>query len=100
MTEAVASGRIVRDSSPRSTKVYISFSTMSVVSPMERLKSSVFSRMGRTISRNPKFPNISRALPSTNCHFSDSPGRMSLNPRTAVMIFMAQRHPTAYFEAV
>ncbi len=43
---AVASGRRLRLSPLRSVKVYISFSTMSVTSPMERLNSSVRSTMG------------------------------------------------------
>jgi len=48
---AVASGRSVSESPPRSSKVYISFSTMSVSSPIERLNSSVRSSSGRRISR-------------------------------------------------
>ncbi len=48
---AVASGRSVSESSPRSRNVYISFSTMSVNSPIERLKSSVRSSSGSRISR-------------------------------------------------
>ncbi len=47
---AVTSGRSVRLSPPLSLKVYISFSTMSVNSPMERLKSSVCSTTGTRIS--------------------------------------------------
>ena len=37
----------------RSAKVYISFSTMSVASPIERTKSPVFSRIGTLISAKP-----------------------------------------------
>jgi len=39
--------------SSRSANEYISFSTMSVVSPSERAKSSVRSTTGRRISPNP-----------------------------------------------
>jgi hypothetical protein len=46
----VPSGRIVRVCSPLSTKVYISFSTMSVASPIERTKSGVGSTIGVRIS--------------------------------------------------
>ncbi len=46
-TPAVASGRSVTLSPFRSSNVYISFSTMSVSSPIERLKSSVRSSTGR-----------------------------------------------------
>jgi hypothetical protein len=47
---AVASGRKVRLSPPWSVKLYISFSTTSVNSPIARLKSSVCSTMGTRIS--------------------------------------------------
>ena len=47
---AVASGRSVRLSPPWSVKVYISFSTTSVYSPMARLNSSVCSTTGTRIS--------------------------------------------------
>ena len=47
---AVPSGRRVRLSPLRSVKVYISFSTMSVTSPMDRAKSSVRSTMGSRTS--------------------------------------------------
>jgi hypothetical protein len=48
---AVPSGRRLRLSPLLSGKLYISFSTMSVTSPMERLKSSVTSTRGVRISR-------------------------------------------------
>ena len=48
---AVASGRSVSDEPSRSSKVYISFVTMSVSSPMPRAKSSVSSKTGVRISR-------------------------------------------------
>ncbi len=50
---AVASGRNERLSPLRSGNVYISFSTMSVTSPMLRAKSSVRSTTGVRISPNP-----------------------------------------------
>src|SRR5438876_525867 len=46
MRPAVYSGRSVICSSPRSLKVYISFETMSVVSPIGRAKTSVNSKIG------------------------------------------------------
>ena len=49
--EAVPSGRRVSESPLRSAKVYISFSTMSVTSPMERLNRSVNSTIGMRICR-------------------------------------------------
>ena len=49
-TLAVFSGRSDRLSPLRSAKVYISFSTMSVTSPIERLNSSVRSSSGVRIS--------------------------------------------------
>ncbi len=53
ITGAVPSGRRVREVPPLSVKVYISFSTMSVASPIERQKSSVFSTTGTRISLKP-----------------------------------------------
>ena len=53
ITGAVPSGRRVSELPLLSSKVYISFSTMSVLSPMERQKSSVFSTTGTRISENP-----------------------------------------------
>ena len=50
---AVASGRNVIDIPLRSSKVYISFSTMSVTSPIERLNNSVRSTTGTRISWYP-----------------------------------------------
>ena len=50
---AVISGRSVRLSPPRSWKVYISFSTMSVNSPIDRLNSSVCSTIGTRTSWYP-----------------------------------------------
>ena len=47
--DAVASGRRVIRSPLRSGKVYISFSTISVVSPTPLIKSDVSSRMGGSI---------------------------------------------------
>jgi len=39
------------ESPPRSSKLYISFSTMSVASPTPRANRFVYSRIGRRISR-------------------------------------------------
>jgi hypothetical protein len=60
-TPAVASGRMVRERPLRSAKVYISFCTTSVSSPMERAKSSVFSRMGTRTSWQPYVAKTWRA---------------------------------------
>jgi hypothetical protein len=48
---AVASGRSARLSPLRSSKTYISFSTMSVASPMPRTKSAVGSTSGTRMLR-------------------------------------------------
>ncbi len=53
ITGAVPSGRNVNELPLLSAKVYISFSTMSVVSPIERQNSSVFSITGTRISEKP-----------------------------------------------
>ncbi len=53
MRPAVYSGRSVICSSPRSLNVYISFETMSVVSPIGRSKTSVNSKIGVAISSKP-----------------------------------------------
>ena len=50
-TPAVFSGRSVSWSPPLSVKVYISFVTMSEVSPRVRLKTSENSKIGVAISR-------------------------------------------------
>ncbi len=57
---------------PLSTKEYISFSTISVASPMERQNSSVFSRIGTLISEKPYSSKILLAVFSMCCHFSTS----------------------------
>src|SRR5215831_17497606 len=87
ITEAVPSGRRVRDDSSRSVKVYISFSTISVVSPIARANNSVFSITGRMISANPYVAKEVRACDSSACHKALSSGRISRNPLTAA-IFM------------
>ena len=50
-TGAVPSGFMVTEEVSRSSKVYISFWTMSVTSPTPRAKSEVGSRMGVLIRR-------------------------------------------------
>ena len=62
---AVPSGRRVRLLPPRSVKVYISFSTISVVSPTPRAKSSVCSKRGRCTSENPKSAIVLAAVFTT-----------------------------------
>jgi hypothetical protein len=52
-TAGVPSGFRVRLLPPRSSKVYISFWTMSVYSPVPRLKSPVSSNVGVSIRSNP-----------------------------------------------
>src|SRR5512147_1723845 len=52
-TPAVPSGRSVIFFPSRSSKVYISFSTMSVEAPMLLAKSSVYSKTGTRISEKP-----------------------------------------------
>ncbi len=91
MTPAVPSGRMVTLFPPLSEKVYISFSTMSLVSPMEREKSSVFSMIGTRISEKPLRSNTRRAVCSMNCHLPDSSGRISLQPLIAVMAIKKPR---------
>ena len=49
-TGAVPSGRSVSERPPRSSKVYISFRTTSVLVPTPRTKTSVSSKVGVTIS--------------------------------------------------
>ncbi len=71
--------------SPLSVKVYISFWTTSVVSPTERVNSSVCSKVGMRISRKPKSSAVSRRVFSRYCHLGVSPGRMSLVPLGAVV---------------
>src|SRR2546421_9462196 len=82
MMPAVASGRSVRLSPPWSVKVYISFSTTSVNSPMARLKSSVCSTTGTRISSYPYSVSSSRALASRCCQVPIWAGSTSFIPRT------------------
>src|SRR5262249_25447530 len=79
----VASGRSVTRSPPLSVKLYISFCTMSVDSPVPLAKSSSCSMIGVRTSTYPYRSHQSRAVRSTSCHFSTSPGRMSRVPRMA-----------------
>ena len=51
ITDAVASGRSVSELPSRSSNVYISLLTISVVSPIGRLNTSVNSKIGVAISR-------------------------------------------------
>jgi hypothetical protein len=70
---------------PLSRKVYISFSTMSVVSPTPRTNNSVASNIGVRISPYPNRPAISRAFASSSFHAADSGGKTSLVPRGAAI---------------
>jgi hypothetical protein len=83
---AVASGRSVSDVPSRSTNEYISFSTMSVVSPIERAKSSVRSTIGRPISSKPYRPKTRAAASSRRRHRRVSSGRTSRKPLTALIV--------------
>ena len=65
---AVPSGLRVMDLPPLSSKVYISFCTISVVSPTPRRNSSVCSMTGVRISLNPKLSQVSLAIFSIYCH--------------------------------
>src|SRR5262245_36980166 len=89
MTEAVPSGRNVREESSRSMKVYISFSTMSVASPIARANNSVFSMTGRIISENPYAEKTVCTSEMTVCHKADSSGKMSRKPLTAAIVIGA-----------
>src|SRR3990172_9473406 len=68
----------------RSGKVYISFSTMSVVSPILLMKMSVGSMIGGLISWKPYTEKTSRASDSALCHRYTSGGRMSWTPFRAL----------------
>ena len=85
MTPAVASGLRVMLLPALSLKVYISFSTMSVVSPTPRENNSVCSKIGRCISLNPKSLITSEAVFTIYAHFHDSEGRMSRVPLGALI---------------
>jgi len=67
-------------------KVYISFSTMSVVSPIPRANSSVTSKMGSRSSSKPYRSKMAALSRSTRCHRWISSGRMSRVPRTQVIM--------------
>ena len=96
---AVASGRRVRSWPFLSSKVYISFSTMSVCSPIPRAKTSVLSSMGVLISSRPQPSNIRLAVSSILCRFLASSGSMSLNPFTAFRVTFVS-FSTSYLGAI
>ena len=79
-TEAVPSGRSVIERPPLSSKVYISFWTMSVVSPTPRRKSSVCSKAGKRISEKPKSAAQPRRTLSRYSQSWLAAGRTSLVP--------------------
>src|SRR5947199_4251645 len=82
-TGAVPSGRNVSERPPLSSKVYISFWTMSVASPTPRANSSVASNVGVSIRRYPAAPRIFSACASTTFRRAADSGRMSNVPRGA-----------------
>ena len=83
---AVPSGRRVIERPPLSSKVYICFSTTSVVSPTPRKNSSVCSNTGVRTSRNPLSSASPRKTSSISCHFFDFPGTISTVPLGAFVI--------------
>ena len=70
---------------PLSVNVYISFSTMSVVSPTPRENNSVCSNIGRCISLKPKSLIVFEAVLIMYDHFHDSEGKISLVPLGAII---------------
>src|SRR5579875_991256 len=84
-TGAVPSALSERLRPPRSRKVYISFSTMSVPGPTPLWKTSVASTRGVRISRYPNRRAASWILASSHRHRPVWSGRMSGMPRGAVM---------------
>src|ERR1043165_970164 len=84
---AVASGRSARSSfERRSSKLYISFSTMSVASPMPRTNSGVCSTIGTRRLRYPYWAKVSRAASSSFSQSAASSGSTSFMPRTAWIV--------------
>ncbi|MDH6151054.1 hypothetical protein OKW46_004979 [Paraburkholderia sp. WSM4179] len=82
-TAAVFSGRIVRFSPfNASVKLYISFSTMSVTSPIPRVNSCVCSTIGVRIFWYPYERSIDLTVVSKNSQSPASCGRMSFMPFT------------------
>jgi len=72
-----ASGRSVRERSPPSSNVYISFETMSVDAPTPRANRSVCSKIGVSMRRKPEASNTRVATLSTTARAAAWPGRMS-----------------------
>ena len=83
---AVPSGRRVMDRPPLSSKVYICFSTTSVVSPTPRRNSSVCSNTGVRISPKPFNSASLRNTSSTACHFAAFSGTRSTVPLGAFVM--------------
>src|SRR5690348_12285428 len=87
-TPAVPSGRRVSERPPWSSKVNISFCTMSVVSPTPRANRSVASKIGVSMKPKPACPNSSsqrersleRRLPSSGSTSKVPRGAWSLPP--------------------
>src|SRR5258706_9104336 len=84
---AVASGRSVRLSPfNRSSKLYISCSTMSVALPMPRTNNGVASTIGTRRLRYPYCAKVARAASSRRSHSAASSGNTSFMPRTAWIV--------------
>src|SRR5687768_3140270 len=91
---AVNSGRRVIESPPRSSNVYISLETMSVVSPIERAKTSVGSMTGTSTRLKPNnLRTRSKAATTAARRSASSPNRLCV-PRTgcSVVIGGAKAH--------
>jgi hypothetical protein len=83
LAPGVPSGVSARRSPPRSSNWYISFSTMSVVSPLPFSKRAAFSKMGVSMRRKPKRCVTSSAVRTTEVQYGCMSGRMSCVPRGA-----------------
>src|SRR4029078_10346469 len=80
---AVASARKVRERSPRSANVYISFETMSEPCPEGPANRAVSSNTGVSMRRYPYRPQRRSNSRLTSDHAGCSDGRMSCVPRGA-----------------
>src|SRR3990167_3995693 len=85
--DAVPSGLRVKLSPPLVRKVNISFSTISVPSPTERVNSSVDSKMGVSIFSKPKNSKRGSAFFKMCRQYLCSSGRISLIPFGAWIVF-------------
>ncbi len=96
ITGAVPSGLRVMDLPPLSSKVYISFWTMSVSFPTLLSNNSVASKMGVLISTKPKFRTTFFRLSSSHSHTFES-SIMSFVPFILdITSFLLQRFVRTY----